>query len=50
MVYSQEEIQKYLEIMESNIKNNPSPDLPSSRGVLGGQGPPTCCENPRFII
>ena len=40
MIYSQEEIQKYLGILEDNIKNNPSPDLPSSRGVLGGARPP----------
>ena len=56
MKYSQEEIEKYLEILESSIKNNPSPEIPSikniigSRGSLGGQGPPICCENPQFII
>ena len=52
MTYTSHEIKKYLGILEGNIKNNPSPNLPSSRGVLGGQGPPTnkCCENPQFII
>ena len=44
MNYSQEEIQKYLKILESNIKNKPEPEIPSinniidSRGVLGGGG------------
>ena len=53
MTYSQEEIEKYLEILESNIKNEPAPEIPSiidSRGALGGQGPPRCCCNPQFII
>ena len=39
MNYSQEETEKYLEILEE------------SRGGLGGQGPPTnCCRDPQFII
>lgn len=48
MVYSQEEIQKYLEIMESNIKNNSSPVLPSINNVIEKRS--GCCENPKFII
>ena len=57
MPYSQEEIQKYLEILESSIKNEPDPEIPSikkitgNREALGGCKPPTtCCHNPRFII
>ena len=49
MVYTQEEIHKYLSIMEDNIKNNLCPNFPSSRGVLGG-GTPPCCDDPKFII
>lgn len=54
MNYSQEEIEKYLEILESNIKNNPSPELPSINNIIGSRArnPPTttCCQNPQFII
>ena len=39
MHYTKEQIEKYLEILKS-----------CSRGVLGGQGPPTCCNNPIFVI
>ena len=46
MKYSQEEIQKYLEIMESSIKNNSI--LPSINNVIEKRR--DCCENPRFII
>ena len=52
MTYSQEEIEKYLEILESSINNNPSPEIPSISNALGsrGQGSSLCCCNPQFII
>ena len=34
MKYSQEEIQKYLEILESNIKNESEPELPSINSII----------------
>lgn len=48
MSYSQEEIEKYLEILESSINNYPSPEIPSISNII--DKPKKCCENPQFII
>ena len=48
MSYSQEEIEKYLEILESSINNYPSPEIPSISNII--DKPKKCCENPKFII
>ena len=48
MTYTSHEIEKYLEILESNIKNNPNSDLPSISSII--DKPKNCCENSQFII
>ena len=48
MTYTSHEIEKYLEILESNIKNNPNPDLPSIGDVIVNSN--NCCADPQFII
>ena len=46
MVYTQEEIYKYLSIMEDNIKKNL--DLPFIKDVIEKRR--ECCSDPKFII
>ena len=48
MTYTSHEIKKYLEILESNIKNKPTSDLPSINDTIVSFN--KCCENPQFII
>lgn len=48
MAYTSHEIKKYLGILEENVKNNPSPFLPSIADVKTKSN--HCCENPSFII
>ena len=45
MVYTQEEIYKYLSIMEDNIKKNL--DLPSISSISKSRN---CCDDPKYII